>query len=98
VPAVGLSDVVDTAHIRMRYLSREPNLAGKSIQIACRSGLSPKEFQCDNLAQSEIVRPIHFPHRSAPKKTDDAIARREDTSRRETCVVDRCEVRQLAMA
>src|SRR5690348_3789745 len=64
-----LSDVVNAANIRMRYLTRVADFSMEHLKPVriFREG-ARQEFESDRMAELEVIRSINLAHTSAPKR------------------------------
>jgi hypothetical protein len=69
-----LADIVNAADVRMRHLTRKPDLITKALNRRgiLTEGLG-KKLERDWLAQREVVGAIHLSHSAFAEKGNDAI-------------------------
>ena len=73
--AFDLADIVNAADVRMRHLTRKPDLITKALN---RSGITTEELgkklERHRLPQREVVGAIHLTHSAFAEEGDDAIS------------------------
>jgi len=72
---IDLADVVNATDVRMRYLTRKPDLITKALNRPgiLTEGLGNK-LERHRLAQREVVGAIHLAHSAFAEEGDDAIS------------------------
>ena len=84
--AVGVTEVVQTAHVLVRDLARHPQLVVELAQPRVTRGHGLRqELQRHRLLEREILGAVHLAHPAAPKQGDHSIAAGNDGAGRE-CV------------
>ena len=87
--AVGFTDVVDAADVRVRDLPRRAHLVVKLREThRIVTKVLGQELQRDRLPEAHVIGAIDLAHPAAPEKADDAVARIEQRTRCETSVID----------
>ena len=79
VPPVDLAGVVDPAHVRVRHLPGQPDLAQEALEPArVARQIVGQEFERHLLPELQVVGPVDLAHAAPPEQTDDAVAAGED--------------------
>lgn len=86
---VGLADVVDTAHVRVRDLTCEADLGEQPLHPLDVAGeLGGEELEGDALREEEILGAIDLAHAPFAQHLDDAVAAAEHGARREAAPLE----------
>ena len=93
--AVGVAEIVEAAHVLVRHLARDAQLAVELREARGVGGDAVgEELERDRLPEREIVGAVDLAHAAAAEERDQAVARGDDRSRREAaCQRRRCRGR-----
>jgi hypothetical protein len=87
--AVHFADVVDAADVRMRDLSRAPDLL---VELREPRGIAADRFreklERDRLAEPKVVRTIHLAHAALAERSNHPITAGDDGARQEPAFID----------
>jgi len=80
-----LTDIVNAADVRMRHLTRKPDLITKALNRRgiLTEGLG-KKLECHRLTQREVVGAIYLAHPAFAEEGDDAISAGYQVTRKKT--------------
>ena len=97
VQPVDFPDVVHTAHVRVRDLTRDPHFRVEPLEaLLLRREVLRQELQRHRLPELQVVRPVHLAHPASAEQPDDPVSLRQHGTRREPARLNRVRRRQTA--